>query len=111
MRSLAVILALGIFAGVAHGQTKARVYVDPKDSVANEFAAGTVKKEVPITITTDPNQVHYFTTFTWQTNEGSKAQEIMTTLATGIYMSGSFERVSMTIFEAKTRNIVFSYTC
>ena len=35
----------------------------------------------------------------------------MTALMTGIYMSGAYERVSLSILERKSKNLVCSYTC
>lgn len=104
-------LFLMVVASNARAQERGRVYLDPKDSFANEFAAGADKKHFPLILTADSENVNYTAQFSWQTNEGSKTMGVMTTLATGIYMNGSFERVSMTILEAKSRNIVYSYTC
>jgi len=87
------------------------VYLESKDEFANDFSAGVIRKNVPVTLTGDVRQAGYVARFTWATNEGSKTKGVMTALATGIYMSGSYERVSMTVVERKSKNIIYSYTC
>jgi len=88
-----------------------RVYVDANDAFANEFSAGVVKKQAPVILTQEPTQVHYIVRFTRQTNHGSKTKGVTTALLFGVYNDGSNERVSMSVLEAKTKNLVFAYTC
>jgi len=95
----------------ASAQTNPTVFVESKDEFANDFSAGVIRKNVPVTLTGDRQQAGYIVRFTWATNEGSKTRGVMTTLAIGIYMSGSYERVSMSIVERKSRNLIYSYTC
>jgi hypothetical protein len=112
MKSSAVIFLLLVTASVSAAQTsRPTVYVESKDEFANDFSAGVIRKNVPVTLTADRQQAGYVARFTWATNEGSKTRGIMTTLATGIYLDGSYERVSMTIVERKTKNLIYSYTC
>jgi hypothetical protein len=92
-------------------ETHPTVYVESKDEFANDFSAGIVRKNVPVTLTGDRQGAGYVARFTWATNEGSKTRGVMTTLAIGVYMSGSYERVSMSIIERKSKNLVYSYTC
>jgi hypothetical protein len=87
------------------------VYLEAKDEFANDFSAGVIRKNVPVTLTTDRQQAGYVARFTWATNEGSKTQGVMTALMTGVYMSGSYERVSMSLIERKSKNVIYSYTC
>jgi hypothetical protein len=87
------------------------VYLESKDEFANDFSAGVIRKNVPVTLTADRLKAGYVARFSWATNEGSKTQGVMTALITGVYLSGSYERVSMSIIERKSKNIVYSYTC
>jgi hypothetical protein len=105
------ILVVGHAPGAAAQMTLPTVYVEARDEFANDFSAGVIRKSVPVTLTGDHQQAGYVARFTWATNEGSKTRGVMTALATGIYLSGSYERVSMSIFERKSQNLVYSYTC
>jgi hypothetical protein len=112
MKTLALIGLLAVSASIATGQTThPTVYLESKDEFANDFSAGVIRKNVPVTLTADRAQAGYVARFTWATNEGSKTQGVMTALATGIYMNGSYERVSMSIIERKSKNLIYSYTC
>lgn len=75
------------------------VYLEATDEFANDFSAGVIRKNVPVTLTTDRQQAGYVARFTWATNEGSKTRGVMTALMVGVYMSGSYERVSMSVIE------------
>ena len=57
-------------------------YLETKDEFANEFSAGVIRKNVPVTLTTDRQQAGYVARFTWSTKEGSKTQGVMTALMT-----------------------------
>ncbi len=111
-RILSIVGAIAFLAGCAMGQTgHPTVYLESKDEFANDFSAGVIRKNVPVTLTADRDQAGYVARFTWATNEGSKTRGVTTALMTGVYMSGSYERVSMSIIERKSRNLVYSYTC
>jgi hypothetical protein len=112
MKTLALIVLLAATASFASAQTgHPSVYLESKDEFANDFAAGVIKKNVPVTLTADRRQAGYVASFSWATNQGSKTQGVMTALATGIYMSGAFERVSMSIADRQSKDLVCSYTC
>ena len=111
--SVAILLILdGMLAESAAAQTaNPAVYLESKDEFANDFSAGVIRKGVPVTLSADRQDAGYLVRFTWATNEGSKTQGVMTALMTGIYISGAYERVSMSILERKSKNLVYSYTC
>jgi hypothetical protein len=119
MNKYIFVCVLGLLAslgGVLARSTEAQsanpaVYLESKDEFANDFSAGVIRKGVPVTLTADRQDAGYVVRFTWATNEGSKTQGVMTALMTGIYMSGAYERVSMSILERKSKNLVYSYTC
>jgi hypothetical protein len=110
-------LAVAMMLSVSHtGRASAQttyptVYLESKDEFANDFSAGVIRKAVPVTLTADLRQAGYIARFTWSTNEGSKTQGVMTALMTGMYMNGSYERVSMSIMERESKNLIYSYTC
>jgi hypothetical protein len=83
--------------GASAQTTQPTVYLESKEEFANDFSAGVIRKNVPVTLTGDRQQAGYVARFTWATNEGSKTQGVMTALMTGVYLSGSYERVSMSI--------------
>jgi len=105
------LLLVGHAPGAAAQMTLPTVYVEARDEFANDFSAGVIRKSVPVILTGDHQQAGYVARFTWATNEGSKTRGVMTALATGIYSNGSYERVSMSIIERKSQNLVYSYTC
>jgi hypothetical protein len=108
----AILITITTHAASASAQTgNPTVYLESKDEFANDFSAGVIRKNVPVTLTSDRQNAGYVARFSWATNEGSKTQGVMTALVTGIYMSGSYERVSMSIIERKSKNIIYSYTC
>jgi hypothetical protein len=112
MKSLAIVVVLALAASSALAQTgHPTVYLESKDEFANDFAAGVIKKNVPVTLTADRRQAGYVASFSWATNQGSKTQGVMTALTTGVYMSGAYERVSMSITDRQSKNLVYSYTC
>jgi hypothetical protein len=112
MKPIALIALLAVTASIVSAQTShPTVYLESQDEFANDFSAGVVRKNVPVTITADRENAGYVARFTWATNEGSKTQGVMTALMTGVYMSGAYERVSMSIIERKSKNLVYSYTC
>lgn len=111
-RTLSTVAVLVLLSAGAFAQTgRPTVYLESKDEFANDFSAGVVKKNVPVTLTADRENSGYIARFTWATNEGSKTQGVMTALMTGVYMSGAYERVSMSVVERKSKNLVYSYTC
>jgi hypothetical protein len=112
MKALALlVLAVMTAAGALAQTSRPTVFVESKDEFANDFSAGVIRKNVPVTLTGDRQQAGYVAKFTWATNEGSKTQGVMTALMVGVYMNGSYERVSMSITERKSKNLIYSYTC
>lgn len=112
MKTLALIVLFAATAPFVSAQTgRPAVYLESKDEFANDFAAGVIKKNVPVTLTADRRQAGYVASFSWETNQGSKTEGIMTALATGIYMNGAYERVSMTITDRRSKSLIYSYTC
>lgn len=109
----AILATFVLFPVLAWSQTieTPRVYVEGNDAISSAFAAGVQKKHVPVTLTTDGAQSDYTVSLSGQNDKGSKARGITTALFTGVYDSGAWDRVSMTVVDSKTKDVVFSYTC
>jgi hypothetical protein len=87
------------------------VYLESRDEFSNDFSAGVIRKSVPVTLTEDRQRAGYVVRFTWATNEGSETRGVMTALMIGVYLSGSYERVSMSITDRRSKDVIYSYTC
>ena len=79
--------------------------------VLSTISAALQKKKVPVTITTGPNQADYTAQFQAKDNNGSLLKDVLSTLSGASYNSNSSNEVVMTIVNAKTKDVVFSYTC
>jgi hypothetical protein len=109
-RLLALVL---LVPALAFGQTPSarKVYLDPQNPFSNDFAAGIQKKRVPVTLTTDADQSDFTVSLTADSNKGSKARGVTMAIMTGVYSDGAWDKVSMTVVNSKTKEMVFSYTC
>ena len=79
--------------------------------VLSTISVALQKKKVPVTITTDPNQTDYTAQFQAKDNNGSLLKDVLSTLSGASYNNHSSNEVVMTIVNAKTKDVVFSYTC
>lgn len=87
------------------------VYVDQTSPFAPDFMAAIQKKKVPVTVTTDPANAQYLVNFTMANNDGSIFQGIASAVTTGTYNNGAWDRTTVQVVDAHSKNIVFSYTC
>ena len=87
------------------------VYLDPNSPFSPDFSAALQKKQVPVTVTTDPAQAQYLANITLANNNGSIFQGITSAITTGTYNNGAWDRATMQIVDAHSKNVVFSYTC
>lgn len=87
------------------------VYLDPNSPFSPDFSAALQKKQVPVTVTTDPAQAQYLANITLANNNGSIFQGTTSAITTGTYNSGAWDRATMQIVDAHSKNVVFSYTC
>ncbi|HEX8817586.1 MAG TPA: hypothetical protein VF753_18995 [Terriglobales bacterium] len=111
-KSLVVIALILAFAASVHAQSKGKIYLDPDNSFSAYFSAAIQKKKVPITVTTDPAQADYTATFQGKAKDGSLLKDVLSTLgATSGGNNNSSNEVVMTIVNAKTKDVAFSYTC
>ena len=106
---LAFLFLPAIFVATSGAQTTA--YLDPNSPFSPEFTAALQKKKVPVVVTTDPANAQYLVNFTLGNNQGSVVQGIASVLTTGNYETGAWDRATIQIVDAHSKNIVFSYTC
>jgi hypothetical protein len=95
----------------ASAQTNPTVYLEAKDELANYFSASVIRKNVPVTLTADLQHAGYVTRFMRATNEGSKTLVVISALMADVYMKESYERVSTTLLERKSGNVIYSHAC
>ena len=87
------------------------VYLDPNSPFSPDFSAALQKKQVPVTVTTDRAQAQYLANITLANNDGSIFQGITSAITTGTYNNGAWDRATIQIVDAHSKNVVFSYTC
>lgn len=110
-RSLVVASLVLLLAGTAFAGPQKKIYLDPDDSFSAYFSSAIQKKKVPVTVTTDPAQADYTAEFRAKDNDGSIIRGLLSSLGKGSYDNGSFSEVVLSVVDAKSKNVVFSYTC
>ena len=88
-----------------------KIYLDPNREFTPYFSAALQKKKVPVTVTVDPTQADYTAKFQINTDHGSIYEGITRQLQFGIYNANASARVTMSIIDVKSKDVVFSYTC
>jgi hypothetical protein len=113
MRAKSIVIATLVvaFATTLHAQSKGKIYLDPDNSFSAYFSAAIQKKKVPVIVTTDPAQADYTADFQGKAQDGSLLKDVLSTLGAGTYNNNSSNEVVMTIVNAKTKDVTFSYTC
>ena len=103
-----VLPALLVFSAlVSWGQsTQATAYLDPNSLFSPEFTAA-----IQSTVTTDAANAQYLVNFNLANNNGSVVQGITNVLTTGTYDTGAWDRATIQVVDAHSKNIIFSYTC
>jgi hypothetical protein len=86
-------------------------YLDLNSPLAADFSAALIRKNVPITVTTDPASARYNITFQMYQNNGSVFQGITSAATTGSYDPGRFDRATIQVVDNQTKTVAFSYTC
>ncbi len=100
------------FALASWGQsTQATAYLDPNSPFSPEFTAAIHAKKVPVTVTTAPANAQYLINFNLANNNGSVVQGIASVIITGTYETGAWDRATIQVVDAHSKNAVFSYTC
>jgi hypothetical protein len=88
-----------------------KVYLDRDEGFSAYFSSALQKKKVPVIITTDPNQADFTAQFQAKGSDGSLLKGVLSSLGAAPYDNGSFNEVTLTIVDAKSKDVVFSYTC
>ncbi|HXU21163.1 MAG TPA: hypothetical protein VN788_11320 [Verrucomicrobiae bacterium] len=91
----------------AQGTAKPMVWTDPTNQYANYLEAAVLKKHTPVTFTTEKASASYIATLDAEAQKGSAARAIFL----GAANSGAKSNLSLTVSDAKTGAVVFSYTC
>ena len=86
-----------------------KIYLDPNSDFTAYFSSAMQKKQVPIT--TDPQQADYTAQFQAKASAGSLLDGILTAMGKDSNNIKSFNEVVMTITDAHSNDVVFSYTC
>ena len=108
-RILPAILFVSVLSWAQSAQSTA--YLDPNSPFSSEFMAAIQSKKVPVTVTTDPANAQYLVNFNLANNNGSVVQGIASVITSGTYETGAWDRATIQVVDAHSKNIVFSYTC
>jgi hypothetical protein len=106
-----LVTGLMIVGSAALPAQQAKIYLDPSEDFSAYFSSALQKKKVPVTVTTDPNQATYTAQFQAKAKDGSVIKGVLASLGAGTYNNVSVNEVAMTIINAKSKDVVFSYTC
>ena len=101
------VLAIGAISAQAQSASKPMVWVDPANQYANYLEAAVLKKHTPVTFTTEKASAALVATLDAEAQKGSTARAIFL----GAANSGAKSNLSLTVSDAKTGAVVFSYTC
>lgn len=102
-----VVLAIGAVSAQAQSAPKPMVWIDPANQYANYLEAAVLKKHTPVTFTTEKASAALVATLDAEAQKGSAARAIFL----GAANSGAKSNLSLTVSDAKTGAVVFSYTC
>ena len=109
-RSVVVTALLLLFPVLLSAQQK-KIYLDPNSDFSAYFSSALQKKQVPVTVTQDPQQADYTAQFQAKASDGSLMDGILTAMGKAGDNIKSFNEVVMTIVDAHSKDVVFSYTC
>ena len=88
-----------------------KIYLDPDSDFSSYFSAALQKKQVPVTVTQDPQRADYTAQFQAKASDGSLMDGILTAMGKDGNNIKSFNEVVMTIVDAHSKDVIFSYTC
>jgi hypothetical protein len=114
-----LILAASLFVGLttigvkrlSAQSSNPTVFIEAEVELAHDFSAAVIRKKIPVTLTTDRRQAGYVARFTLAMKKGSTTRGVLTAVVFGAYMNGSYKRVSMSVIERKSQNMIYSDTC
>lgn len=105
--SALAVLTVTVISAQAQTASKPMVWVDPANQYANYLEAAVLKKRTPVTFTTEKASAALVATLDAEAQKGSAARAIFL----GAANSGAKSNLSLTVSDAKTGAVVFSYTC
>lgn len=101
------ILSLLCTSALAQKLSKPTVWIDPANPYANYLEAAVLKKHTPVTFTTKKKSAQYIASLSEQSKKGSVVKAIFFGAAAGAGQNN----MSLSVSDAKTGDVVFSYTC
>jgi len=101
------VLTLAVVFPCLAQEKSALVWIDPSDQHASYLQAAVLRKHTPVSFTTDKSKADYIASLTADEKKGSVARAVFL----GPASSGARSTISLTVADAKTSNVVFSYTC
>lgn len=109
MRKILLVMCIGIVALPCFAQPEKQsvVWIDPANQRASYLEAAVIKKRTPVEFTTDKSKADYIANLTEFARKGSVARAVFL----GAANSGARSSMSLSVSDASTENIVFSYTC
>jgi hypothetical protein len=100
-------VALACASLLAQNSLKPTVWIDPANPYANYLEAAVLKKHTPVTFTMKKDSAQYIASLTEESKKGSVAKAIFLGAAAGQGQNN----MSLSVADAKTGNVLFSYTC
>lgn len=104
---LACLFALAGASLLAQSSPKPTVWIDPANPYANYLEAAVLKKHTPVVFTTKKDSAQYIASLTEESKKGSVAKAIFLGAAAGQGQNN----MSLSVADAKTGDVLFSYTC
>lgn len=101
------VFAITMISAKAQSASKPMVWIDPTNQYANYLEAAVLKKHTPVTFTTEKTSAAFIATLDAESQKGSAARAIFL----GAANSGAKSNLSLTVSDAKTGAVMFSYTC
>jgi len=96
-----------LIATSAQTVAKPTVWVDPANEYGNYLEAAVLKKQTPVTFTTNKADAQYVANLEASERKGSAVRAVFL----GVENSGAKSNLSLTISDSKTGAVVFAYTC
>jgi len=91
----------------AQQEKNSRVWIDPSEGHSLYLQAAVQKKHTPVEFTTEKSKADYIADLTESARKGSVARAVFL----GAANSGARSELSLSVSDAKTGDVVFSYTC
>jgi hypothetical protein len=104
---VAVAFTLVALSGFAQETQRPTVWIDPASQGASYLQAAAQKKHTPVSFITDKDSASQIATLQVEGKDGSTAKAVLI----GPAFSGAERNMVLTVIDAKSYTVVFSYTC